>query len=61
VAPGETPQNPGHVVMYLGGGQVIQAKETGEPVQTGPVDLPSVVVATRPSDLQASAPGGTQP
>jgi cell wall-associated NlpC family hydrolase len=56
-----TPQNPGHVVMYLGGDQVIQAKETGEPVQTSPVDLHSVVVATRPSDLQASASGGTQP
>jgi peptidoglycan DL-endopeptidase CwlO len=46
-----TPANPGHVVMYLGGGQVIQAKETGEPVQTGPADLASVVVATRPADL----------
>ena len=35
--------------------QVIQAKETGEPVQVDPVDLASVVVATRPVDL-ASQP-----
>jgi len=50
-----TASDPGHVVMYLGGGQVIQAKETGEPVQVDPVDLASVVVATRPVDL-ASQP-----
>ncbi len=55
VPPGETPTNPGHVVMYLGNGQVIQAKQTGEPVQADPVDLASVVVATRPADL-ASQP-----
>ncbi len=46
-----TPTNPGHVVMYLGGGQVIQAPQTGEDVQTGPAGLASVVVATRPADL----------
>jgi cell wall-associated NlpC family hydrolase len=46
-----TPANPGHVVMYLGGGQVIQAPKTGEDVQTDPVDLASVVVATRPAGL----------
>ena len=39
----------------MSNGQVIQAKETGEPVQVGPVDLASVVVATRPADL-ASQP-----
>ncbi len=50
-----TASDPGHVVMYLGNGQVIQAKETGEPVQVDPVDLASVVVATRPADL-ASQP-----
>ena len=50
-----TAADPGHVVMYLGNGQVIQAKQTGEPVQAGPVDLASVVVATRPADL-ASQP-----
>ena len=53
-----TPANPGHVVMYLGGGQVIQAPQTGEDVQIDPVDLASVVVATRPADL-ASHPVGT--
>ena len=37
--------------MYLGGGQVIQAPQTGEDVQINPVDLASVVVATRPADL----------
>jgi cell wall-associated NlpC family hydrolase len=46
-----TPSNPGHVVMYLGGGQVIQAPQIGEDVQIDPVDLASVVVATRPAGL----------
>jgi cell wall-associated NlpC family hydrolase len=46
-----TPANPGHVVMYLGGGQVIQAPQTGEDVQIDPLDLASVVAATRPADL----------
>ncbi|MGH3305900.1 MAG: C40 family peptidase, partial [Streptosporangiaceae bacterium] len=46
-----TPANPGHVVMYLGGGQVIQAPQTGEDVQVDPLDLSGVVVATRPADL----------
>ena len=50
-----TPSDPGHVVMYLGGGQVIQAPQTGEDVQIDPVDLASVVVATRPAGL-ASRP-----
>ena len=56
-----SPQNPGHVVMYLGGGQVIQAPQTGEPVQTGPLDLTGLVVATRPADLAATVQtqGGT--
>jgi cell wall-associated NlpC family hydrolase len=44
-----TPANPGHVVMYLGGGHVIQAPQSGEDVQIDPVDLASVVVATRPA------------
>jgi cell wall-associated NlpC family hydrolase len=46
-----TPASPGHVVMYLGGGQVIQAPQRGENVQIDPVDLASVVVATRPAEL----------
>ena len=46
-----TPANPGHVVMYLGGGQIIQAPQTGEDVQIDPLDLTGVVVATRPADL----------
>jgi len=50
-----TPANPGHVVMYLGGGQVIQAPQTGEDVQTGPLDLAGVVAATRPADLPRPA------
>jgi cell wall-associated NlpC family hydrolase len=49
-----TPSNPGHVVMYLGGGQVIQAPQTGEDIQIDPVDLGVVVVATRPADLANS-------
>jgi len=48
-----TPASPGHVVMYLGSGQVIQAPRTGENVQIDPVDLATVVVATRPADLAA--------
>ena len=50
-----TPTNPGHVVMYLGSGLVIQAPQAGEGVQINPVDLASVVVAVRPADL-ASQP-----
>lgn len=50
-----TPSNPGHVVMYLGGGQVIQAPQTGEDVQTDPLSLAGVVVATRPADLPSQA------
>ena len=50
-----TPTNPGHVVMYLGGGRVIQAPQTGEDVQIDPVDLASVIVATRPTGLAAGS------
>jgi len=39
--------------MYLGGGQIIQAPRTGQDVQIDPVDLASVIVATRPSGLAA--------
>ncbi len=46
-----TPASPGHVVMYLGGGQIIQAPHTGENVQVGPLSLAGVVAATRPADL----------
>jgi cell wall-associated NlpC family hydrolase len=46
-----TPANPGHVVMYLGDGQIIQAPQTGEDVQIDPLSLAGVVVATRPADL----------
>jgi len=46
-----TPADPGHVVMYLGGGQIIQAPQTGQDVQIDPLDLAGVVVATRPADL----------
>jgi cell wall-associated NlpC family hydrolase len=46
-----TLSNPGHVVMYLGGGQIIQAPQTGEDVQIDPLSLAGVVVATRPADL----------
>ena len=46
-----TPADPGHVVMYLGGGQIIQAPQTGEDVQIDPLNLAGVVAATRPADL----------
>jgi cell wall-associated NlpC family hydrolase len=46
-----TPTNPGHVVMYLGGGLVIQAPQPGQDVQIDPLDISGVVVATRPSAL----------
>jgi cell wall-associated NlpC family hydrolase len=46
-----TASDPGHVVMYLGNGQVISAPQTGQDVQTGPAGLASVVVATRPAAL----------
>jgi cell wall-associated NlpC family hydrolase len=48
-----TNADPGHVVMYLGGGQIIQAPQTGQDVQIDPLDLTGVVVATRPADLPA--------
>jgi cell wall-associated NlpC family hydrolase len=48
-----TDTDPGHVVMYLGGGQIIQAPQTGQDVQIDPLDLTGVVVATRPADLPA--------
>lgn len=56
-----TPANPGHVVMYLGGGQVIQAPQAGEDVQIDPLDLASVVVATRPADLTVTHPDDSAP
>ena len=46
-----TATSPGHVVMYLGSGQVIQAPQAGEDVQIDPLDLAGVVAATRPAEL----------
>ncbi len=46
-----TPASPGHVVMYVGGGQVIQAPQPGQDVQVDPLSLAGVVAATRPADL----------
>ena len=46
-----TTADPGHVVMYLGGGLIIQAPQTGEDVQIDPLNLAGVVAATRPADL----------
>ena len=48
-----TPVSPGHVVMYLGSGQVIQAPGTGQNVQIDPIDPATIVAATRPADLAA--------
>ena len=50
-----TNADPGHVVMFLGAGRVIQAPQTGEDVQIDPLDLTGVVVATRPADLSRHA------
>jgi cell wall-associated NlpC family hydrolase len=41
-----TPTTPGHVVMYLGGGQIIQAPQAGEDVQIDPLSLAGIVAAT---------------
>ena len=46
-----TATSPGHVVMYLGSGQVIQAPQAGQDVQIDPLDLAGVVAATRPAEL----------
>jgi cell wall-associated NlpC family hydrolase len=53
--------NPGHVVMYLGDGRIIQAPETGEDIQIDPLSLRGVIVATRPSGLTSAGTttGGT--
>jgi cell wall-associated NlpC family hydrolase len=48
-----TPTSPGHVVMYVGRGQVIQAPHTGTNVQIDPLDRAGVIVITRPSSLLA--------
>jgi cell wall-associated NlpC family hydrolase len=50
-----TTSNPGHVAMYLGGGQIIQAPQAGEDVQIDPLSLTGVVAATRPADLPHAA------
>ncbi len=50
-----TNAKPGHVVMYLGGGLIIQAPQQGEDVQIDPLSLAGVVVATRPADLLQAA------
>jgi peptidoglycan DL-endopeptidase CwlO len=55
-----TATDPGHVVLYLGGGQIIQAPEQGQDVQIDPVDLSGVIVATRPADLATTTAGGNQ-
>jgi cell wall-associated NlpC family hydrolase len=49
-----TDADPGHVVMFLGGGRVIQAPQTNENVQVDSLNLTGVVVATRPADLPAT-------
>lgn len=49
-----TRARPGHVVMYLGGGKVIEAPHTGTDVRISALDKPAVVVATRPADLATS-------
>jgi hypothetical protein len=46
-----TRADPGHVVMYLGGGQVIQAAIPAKSFRSTPPDLSGVVVATRPAGL----------
>jgi cell wall-associated NlpC family hydrolase len=37
--------------MYLGAGQIIQAPQTGENVQTGPLRLAGIVAVSRPANL----------
>jgi len=45
--------------MYLGNDRIIQAPETGQPVQIDPLSLSGVVVATRPAALATT--GGATP
>ena len=47
LAPGESP--PGHVVMYLGGGRIIQAYATGYPVAISDGIPPGAWGAVRPA------------
>ena len=43
-----TPQNPGHVGMYIGDGIIVQAPETGQNVQLSTLSSwKSVIVAMR--------------
>jgi cell wall-associated NlpC family hydrolase len=48
-----TSANPGHVVMYIGNGEIVQAPHSGTVVQIDPLSLAGVIVATRPADLAA--------
>jgi cell wall-associated NlpC family hydrolase len=50
-----TAASPGHVVMYIGGGQVIQAPHTGTDVQIDPLDRAGVIAVTRPAALLTSS------
>jgi cell wall-associated NlpC family hydrolase len=51
---GGTVANPGHVVMYIGGGNVVEAEMTGTNIQTGPIP-PGALGAARPSLTQGTA------
>src|SRR5258708_5528551 len=46
-----TPANPGHVVMYLGAGEIIQAPQTGQDVRTTRPDLAGLAAPTAPPSL----------
>lgn len=52
-----TPLNPGHVAMYIGDGQEIEAPHTGEVVKI--ILVPSSIkIVTRPANLRASRTSG---
>lgn len=59
----DLPQNPGHVAIYTGNGQIIEAPRPGENVQTAPLNLgpgTRIVGVRRPADTPGATGGGTK-
>lgn len=52
-----TASSPGHVGIYIGNGEMIDAPETGETVQIQPVGTPSEIRRVLPSDTTSGSMG----
>jgi cell wall-associated NlpC family hydrolase len=61
---GAPPGKPGHVGIYIGNGQMIDAPETGETVQVQaipctPIAIRRITVPVAPAEVQATSPSAT--